>query len=61
MSGRNNCHGCKDNEYKKNLQPRQLYEILNQKKIEKKIIPSKEELEILKILNKDKKDVNHQS
>lgn len=58
---KNNCHGCKLDDYKKNLQPRQLYEILNQKKIEKKITPTEEELEVLKILTKDKKEINHQS
>ncbi len=58
---KNNCHGCKEDDYKKNLQPRQLYEILNKKKIELKITPTEEELEVLKILNKDKKDIDHQS
>lgn len=58
---KNNCHGCKDNEYKKNLQPRQLYEILNKKKIENKLVPTDEEIAVLKVLNKDRKDVNHQS
>ncbi|MBU4222772.1 MAG: hypothetical protein KKA10_14370 [Euryarchaeota archaeon] len=57
---KNNCHGYKIDDYKKNLQPRQLYEILNQKKIEEKITPTEEELEVLKILTKDKKEINHQ-
>lgn len=56
-----NCQKCKNKLYRTKLQPAHLYEILDEKIKLNKITPTKEEIEIIKLFNKDKKDVNHQS
>jgi len=56
-----NCQKCKNEQYRTKLQPVHLYEILDEKIKLKKITPTKEEIEIIKLLNKNQKDVNHQS
>lgn len=56
-----NCQKCKQEEYRNKLQPVHLYEILDEKIKLNEIIPTKEENEIIKLLNKNKKEVNHQS
>ena len=53
----NNCHKRKHEEYRTKLQPIQLYEIM----AEKIKNPTEEEIEIIKLLHNNKKDVNFQS
>jgi len=56
-----NCQKCKQEQYRYKLQPVHLYEILDEKIKLNEIILTKEEIEIIKLFNKNKKDVNHQS
>lgn len=57
----NNCHKLKPEQYRKKLQPIHLYEILGEKIDKNEITPTNEEIEIIKLLTKNKKNVNHQS
>ncbi len=57
----NNCHKCKHEQYRNKLQPNHLYEILGEKIKKNEITPTKEEIEIINLLTKDKKEVDHQS
>lgn len=52
----NKCHWSKREKYRIKLEPRPLYEILDEKIRQNEIAPTTEELELIKLLNKSKKD-----